>query len=429
MLSICSTSKIVVFKAPKLSSNAERVSQDTKPGAQPRHEKHSTSSKQRFVSSKEATKGASSIAPTGFKTGHLKRKKDSSSTMESNPRQTSAFTPVVTEMHKEDQQASGSLNTLGVTSEERVDPQLSSGMSAFNLNKPIYSASFIIHSESTLGDDALVNSTAEADPRIFAPNQTQSVSEGLETVLNQPITGKGASSIDRQVEDEEASRTIKVEDLVKLVDEDEEADKDEVHTTTNIETKDALVLKTSSHRPPMLDRTDFASWQQRFRLYCRGKENEVNILKSIDEGPFQMGTLRETLTEGTEGALHLGPEQPRVYSDHTSEEKDRYNADIRATNILLQGLPKDIYSLINHYTNAKNIWDNVKMLLKGSKLTKKDRESQLYDNFEHFRQYKGESIQDYYVRFAKLINDMRNIEMTMSRMQLNSKFVNNMLPE
>nr|GFA75154.1 integrase, catalytic region, zinc finger, CCHC-type, peptidase aspartic, catalytic [Tanacetum cinerariifolium] len=51
--------------------------------------------------------------------------------------------------------------------------------------------------------------------------------------------------------------------------------------------------------------------------------NAVNILKSIDEGPFQMGTLRETLTEGTEGALHLGPKRPRVYSDLTSEEKDR----------------------------------------------------------------------------------------------------------
>ncbi|GKD02003.1 uncharacterized mitochondrial protein-like protein, partial [Tanacetum coccineum] len=111
------------------------------------------------------------------------------------------------------------------------------------------------------------------------------------------------------------------------------------------------------------------------------------------------------------------------------EDKERYNADIRATNILLQGLPKDIYSLINHYTNAKDIWDNVKMLLEGSELTKEDRESQLYDDFEHFRQNKGETIHDYYVRFAKLINDMRNIKMTMSRMQLNSKFVNNMLPE
>nr|GEV38392.1 retrovirus-related Pol polyprotein from transposon TNT 1-94 [Tanacetum cinerariifolium] len=104
-----------------------------------------------------------------------------------------------------------------------------------------------------------------------------------------------------------------------------------------------------------------------------GKENRVNILKSIDEGPFRMGTLRKTLTEGTKGAPHLGPERPRVYSDLTPEEKERYNADILATNILLQGLPKDIYSLINHYTDAKDIWDNMKMLLEGSELTKKTK--------------------------------------------------------
>ncbi|GKA91124.1 hypothetical protein Tco_0812994 [Tanacetum coccineum] len=140
-----------------------------------------------------------------------------------------------------------------------------------------------------------------------------------------------------------------------------------------------------------------------------------------------MGIFRETLAEGTEGALGL--EQPRVYSDLSPKDKEMYNADIRETNILLQGLPKDIYSLINHYTDAKDIWDNVKMLLEGSELTKEDHESKLYDDFEHFRQHKGETIYDYYVRFAKLINDMRNIKMTMSRMQLNSKFVNNMLPE
>ncbi|GJX58297.1 retrovirus-related pol polyprotein from transposon TNT 1-94 [Tanacetum coccineum] len=142
-----------------------------------------------------------------------------------------------------------------------------------------------------------------------------------------------------------------------------------------------------------------------------------------------MGTFRETLVEGNEGALHLGPKRARVYSDLSPDDKDRYNADIRATNILLQGLPKDIYTLINHYTDAKDIWDNVKMLLDGSELTKEDRKSQMYDDFEHFCQNKGETIHDYYVRFTKLINDMRNIKMTMPRMQLNSKLINNMLPE
>ncbi|GJX61283.1 hypothetical protein Tco_0294183, partial [Tanacetum coccineum] len=74
----------------------------------------------------------------------------------------------------------------------------------------------------------------------------------------------------------------------------------------------------SDTRPPMLDRTDFASWQQHIRLYCRGKENGVNILKSIDEGSFRMGTFRETLTEGTEGALNLGNKHP------TSRAAKRY---------------------------------------------------------------------------------------------------------
>ncbi|GJV78720.1 hypothetical protein Tco_1514590 [Tanacetum coccineum] len=111
---------------------------------------------------------------------------------------------------------------------------------------------------------------------------------------------------------------------------------------------------SSDTRPSMLDRSD------------------------LHLGPFKMGKFRETLAEG---ALHLGLEQDRFIAYLTPEEKERYKADIRATNILLQGLLKDIYTLINHYTDTKDIWNNVKMLLEVSKLTKDERESQLYDDF------------------------------------------------
>ncbi|GJV89659.1 hypothetical protein Tco_1533597, partial [Tanacetum coccineum] len=105
------------------------------------------------------------------------------------------------------------------------------------------------------------------------------------------------------------------------------------------------------------------------------------------------------------------------------------NFQHRETNNVLQGLPKDIYKLINHNIEAKAIWDNVKILLAESELTKEDRESQLYDEFEHFKMLPKENINEYYVRFYKLVNDMRNIRMTMPNIQLNSKFVNNMSPE
>ncbi|GJX40297.1 hypothetical protein Tco_0255287 [Tanacetum coccineum] len=101
----------------------------------------------------------------------------------------------------------------------------------------------------------------------------------------------------------------------------------------------------------MLDMSDFKSWQQRIRLYCLGKENKENILQSIDEGLFKMGKFRETLADGA-----LGPERDRVVKDLTPEER------------------------------------------KGSELTRDERESQLYNDFEHFCQNKGETIHEYYGR-------------------------------
>ncbi|GJW22064.1 retrovirus-related pol polyprotein from transposon TNT 1-94 [Tanacetum coccineum] len=59
----------------------------------------------------------------------------------------------------------------------------------------------------------------------------------------------------------------------------------------------------SDTRPPMLDRTDFESWQQRIRLYCLGKDNGENIMKSINEGPSQMGAVLRCLLRRNEGAV------------------------------------------------------------------------------------------------------------------------------
>nr|GEV19830.1 hypothetical protein [Tanacetum cinerariifolium] len=104
----------------------------------------------------------------------------------------------------------------------------------------------------------------------------------------------------------------------------------------------------------MLDRTDFASWQQQIRLYCRDKENEVNILKSIEEGPYRMGTVRETLAESIEGTPQFGPERPRVYSDLTPEEKDRFVTDVKLNRGLRDFNYDQLYAYLKqHETHAK----------------------------------------------------------------------------
>ncbi|GJX66577.1 hypothetical protein Tco_0300920 [Tanacetum coccineum] len=125
----------------------------------------------------------------------------------------------------------------------------------------------------------------------------------------------------------------------------------------------------SDTRPPMLDRIDFESWQQRIRLYCKGKNHGEYIFQSIDEVPFKMGTCRDEVVSDTDSST-LGPERDRVVADLSQPEKDRLRAEIRATNILLQGLPRDIYKLINHNTFV--------MAVKLNKGLKESNHDQLY---------------------------------------------------
>ncbi|GKA05855.1 hypothetical protein Tco_0684975 [Tanacetum coccineum] len=61
--------------------------------------------------------------------------------------------------------------------------------------------------------------------------------------------------------------------------------------------------------------------------------------------------------------------------------------------------------------------------MEGTKLTKKQKDSKLYDEFDRFTSEKGEMIQSYYLRFAKLLNDMNITGISMTPLQINTKFV------
>ncbi|GJT38787.1 hypothetical protein Tco_0938652 [Tanacetum coccineum] len=55
-------------------------------------------------------------------------------------------------------------------------------------------------------------------------------------------------------------------------------------------------------------------------------------------------------------------------------EKIQTDCDMKATNIIIQGLPAVIYSLVNHYRVAKDLWERVQLLMQGTSLTKQERE-------------------------------------------------------
>nr|GEV32217.1 hypothetical protein [Tanacetum cinerariifolium] len=128
-----------------------------------------------------------------------------------------------------------------------------------------------------------------------------------------------------------------------------------------------------NNRPPMLEESDFDSWKIRIQRYIRGKPNGKLIWISIKNGPSPHPTTTDTTGEG--------------------EQQTK---------------------------------ENVELLMQGSGLTKQQQKEIFFDQYERFRANGNESIHDYFVRFHKLINDIKITKIKILAHHRNTKFLNNL---
>ncbi|GKD72057.1 hypothetical protein Tco_1330339 [Tanacetum coccineum] len=179
-----------------------------------------------------------------------------------------------------------------------------------------------------------------------------------------------------------------------------------------------MILSGADNRPPMLDKDLYDSWKSRMELYMQNREHGRMILESVEHGPLIWPTIEEN-----------GVTRTKKYEELSATEKIQADCDLKATNIILQGLPSDVYSLVNHHRVAKDLWERIQLLMQGTSLTKQERECKLYDAFDKFAHIKGESLHQYYLRFTQLINDMNIYKMKLEQFQVNTKFLNSLAPE
>ncbi|GJY11181.1 hypothetical protein Tco_0379366 [Tanacetum coccineum] len=64
--------------------------------------------------------------------------------------------------------------------------------------------------------------------------------------------------------------------------------------------------------------------------------------------------------------LPLGVTREKTDEEFTEAENNKEHADIQATNILSQGLPRHIFNTLNQTETTKEIWENVELLMQGS---------------------------------------------------------------
>nr|GFB01729.1 hypothetical protein [Tanacetum cinerariifolium] len=143
----------------------------------------------------------------------------------------------------------------------------------------------------------------------------------------------------------------------------------------------------------MLEKDMYDSWKRIMELYMLNRQHGRMILESVENGPLLWPTVKEN-----------GVTRSKKYSELSATEAIQTDCDVKATNIIFQGLSPKVYALVSTHKIAKELWERIQMLMQGMSLTKQERECKLYDEFDKFAYRKGESL-------------------------LNTKFLNNLPPE
>ncbi|GKE66652.1 hypothetical protein Tco_1520813, partial [Tanacetum coccineum] len=141
-----------------------------------------------------------------------------------------------------------------------------------------------------------------------------------------------------------------------------------------------IMVVGSRNRPPMLATGRYAQWQSRFMRYVDTKPNGEALRKCILQGPYKLSNIIIPGQPATDSSLEV-PERIvlKIFSNITPENKAHYDAENEPIHLLLTRIGDEIYSTINACKTAHDIW-----------FTSRD----------------GESIESYYSRFYKMMNEM-----------------------
>ncbi|GJS79432.1 integrase, catalytic region, zinc finger, CCHC-type containing protein [Tanacetum coccineum] len=126
---------------------------------------------------------------------------------------------------------------------------------------------------------------------------------------------------------------------------------------------DKAILSGADNRPPMLEKDMYDSWKSIMELYMMNRQHGRMILESVENGPLIWPSIEEN-----------GVTRPKKYSELSATEAIQADCDIKARNIILQGLPPKVYALVSNYKVAKELWERIQLLMQGTSLTKQERE-------------------------------------------------------
>nr|GEX65743.1 hypothetical protein [Tanacetum cinerariifolium] len=184
-----------------------------------------------------------------------------------------------------------------------------------------------------------------------------------------------------------------------------------------------VIMVGSTMRIPLLYRSEYPQWRERFMNYLKEQTDGEAMINSIQNGDQPLPVI--TQVSLARNAHNAPPtlKDPKFWS---AEEKKTRKIDRLARSLLIQGLPNDIYSLIDSNETAKDLWDALERRLRGSEYGEQDRNAAILYEYETFKATEGEQLLDTYLQWKQYGTPMRQ---TKNLMDINIDALYNILKQ
>ncbi|GJV55550.1 retrovirus-related pol polyprotein from transposon TNT 1-94 [Tanacetum coccineum] len=191
-----------------------------------------------------------------------------------------------------------------------------------------------------------------------------------------------------------------------------------------------IMAAGSKERPPMLGPGRYSQWHSRFLRYLDTKSNGEYLRKCIFDGPYMPTNVLIAAVEAAENILPVAAhEEVETIHNMTAENKLYFQAEKEAIFLILTGIGDEIYSTVDACNTAKEMWTAIERLQQGESLNVQDVKTNLFWEFGKFTSRDGESMESYYSRFYKLMNELTRNNLQVSPMQVNVQFLQQLQPE
>ncbi|GJS66591.1 retrovirus-related pol polyprotein from transposon TNT 1-94 [Tanacetum coccineum] len=105
------------------------------------------------------------------------------------------------------------------------------------------------------------------------------------------------------------------------------------------------------------------------------------------------------------------------------------DAEAEAIHMTLNEIGNDIYSIVDAFPDAREMWLAIKRLQQGESINKQDVKAKLFWEFSKFTLRDKESIESYYTRFYRMMNEMVRNKLKFDTMQQHQNKVNEIRDE